>query len=343
MSEQEEKKLAKHKAKLLDPLVTTKNRCLSQFNFGKIDTFADLLHHAGLDSNDWLSVCSPEYLTHKVTRSEVARFFDKYIYEKSYEIDNNTTYSQPPFPEAEYEGYPSGGRIEIKNETKIEEENNSDNDDIKPDELLPLSPLIKCKLYPFQDRAAKKLVDNIILGKRGQLLRAEVGVGKTYIIGRVIRHLLDINFLQGKTFSPWPVAYITKATVVEQTKRVLHDAFGIDIVNEVCVINIEQLRSQFGSLMVKDETVVTNGKEHIIWRWRKNIHPCLFFLDECQVVKNTDSTQSKIIQAIANIDDKNIYSIFFSATPFLRVSEAKAFVVNCRLSTNGFGTKIAIS
>jgi len=126
---------------------------------------------------------------------------------------------------------------------------------------------------------------------------APVGSGKTFVIGAVIRRLLDMGWHNGKTMSPWPFVYVTKASIVEQTKRVLENFFGIDTATECEVINIEQLRASFGALMLKCTTRVVDGEEQTEWNWRPGMHPLIIFWDECQILKNTDSTQSQIAQA----------------------------------------------
>lgn len=188
-----------------------------------------------------------------------------------------------------------------------------------------------CKLFWFQKKYAKQTLDKIIVEKKnGVLLVAGAGNGKTFILGAVIRRLLDMNFHVGRTISPWPYFYITKASVVEQTKRVLENKFNINTVTECMVTNYDQLRATLGEIFLKEKTIVTNGEPHIIWEWRKHINPCVFIIDECHSAKNEDSTQATIINAIANIEDPNVVCIFSSATPFARVSESKYFVLNCR-------------
>ena len=151
--------------------------------------------------------------------------------------------------------------------------------------------------------------------------------------------VIEAKFTEGKTYSPWAYAYITKASIVEQTERVLAEQFSINTVTDVHVINIEQLRASFGELMVSCQTVVEQGEEHIKWTWKNFVHPCVVFLDECQTVKNEDSQQSQIMQAFNELKTET-YQIYFSATPFMRVAEAKCFAVSTRLPIKfGVGTQ----
>lgn len=167
--------------------------------------------------------------------------------------------------------------------------------------------------------------------KHGQLLIAATGYGKTFIAGAVLARLLEIKFHIGKTFTPWPYVYVTRASVVEQTKRVFSKQFGIDCENEVLVINIEQLRSSFGERFVREEVKIEFGEEHYIWKWRPNLFPVVIMWDESQALKNVSSQQSQIAQSYNDIISPHTYQIFISATPYTRVSEAKCFCVSTRM------------
>jgi hypothetical protein len=192
------------------------------------------------------------------------------------------------------------------------------------------SPKEKAFLFWFQKKACKQLWDALTVKQlRGILLVAATGVGKTFIAGALFRRLLDANFHVGKTLSPWPYIYVTKASIVEQTIRVFEEFFQIDTVNEVLVINIDQLRSKFGKLFVREEVTIVDGEEHIKWNWRKGVYPCFILWDECQVLMNEGSQQSKIAQSYNELD--NTYQIFMSASPFMRVAGAKCFVVASRI------------
>jgi len=309
-------KLTEHdkwRKKELDNILVTRNRCLSFHNFKQIRTRADLKKFAGVpaDKIDPVADC---FL---VSREDIVAFFRPY--EEAIEVEYKRR-SQPEAPQAD-----KSVNIHPKH---------IDEDELKPceeHEKLPPCALQKAFLFPFQERAARQLLDNILVGKkRGQLLRAAVGTGKTFIIGAVACRLEEAKFTQGKTYSPWAQVYITRASIVEQTERVLEKFFSINTVTGVHVINIEQLRASFGELMVRCETVVEQGEEHIVWKWRPSVHPCVMYIDECQAVKNEDSQQSRIMQAFNDLPGET-YQIFFSATPFLKVSQAKCFAVSTRI------------
>jgi hypothetical protein len=173
---------------------------------------------------------------------------------------------------------------------------------------------------------------NLEKSKRGQLLLAGVGMGKTWIFGGVLRRLRDIEFhKQVGCVSPWAYVVITKASIVEQTRRVLSQQFNLHHPKDVFVINIDQLRSKFGELFVEEKIKIENGEEHVEWIWRPMLYPCVIIWDECQQLKNVTSTQHKIASSFNDLD--NTFQIFSSATPFTRVCEAKVFAVSTRIKT----------
>lgn len=195
----------------------------------------------------------------------------------------------------------------------------------------------KAFLFWFQKKAVKELWDGIIRDKkRAQLLLASTGTGKTFMCGALLRRLIDINFSESRTYGHIPYLYVTRATIVEQTKRVFTQHFNIGIKDGVEVVNIEQLRSRAGQVWIKEEVYVEQGEEHVKYIWKNMIQPCVFILDECQSVKNEGTTQSDIVQAYADNPSSETYCVFVSATPFTKVIEAKSFVLNTHLDDKEF-------
>lgn len=171
---------------------------------------------------------------------------------------------------------------------------------------------------------------------RGFLLLSGTGTGKTFMVAGTVAYLKYIGFADDKTFGPIEYLYVTRASIVEQTKRVFAKSFKLRQEDGVEVLNIEQLRSRGGELWLTPETQVLNGEEVINWKWRRGLWPVVILLDECQSVKNDGTTQSQIIQNFADIKSNDTHMIFVSATPFTRVSEAKSFVINAGVEDNSF-------
>jgi len=208
----------------------------------------------------------------------------------------------------------------VTTETKHEDFNSSNDYGLHP------SPKEKASLFWFQKKAVKEMWDNIQAGKKGQLLLAGTGTGKTFMAAALVRRLVDADYHAGKSFGTVNYLYVTRATIVEQTKRVFQNLFDLGIKDGVEILNIEQLRSRAGAAWVNEEIKIVNGNEETIWKWRKMLNPVVVLWDECQALKNEGSTQHKIAAALNDLD--GVTQVFISATPFTRVAEAKCFCVS---------------
>lgn len=262
----------------------------------------------------------------------------------NYTHNANYTYSFQKGQEHGYEGYtyPSdSSKFNIRGdgllrEQSSREESSSPNSTKEEDSKWKnffTSPSQTASLRGKHQRdTAKEIYINFTsFNRRATLLEGGAGNGKTFVAAAVVRKLIDENFFKDCR-SPWPVLWITRASIVEQTSRVCRELFGLCPHTECIVINVEQLRAKFGEYMVDCSTIVKGGEEHIIWQWREKFHPMMFIIDECQFAKNDDSTQAKIISAISEINPiEMVRLLFMSATPFTRVLEAKYFAVNCHM------------
>ena len=181
---------------------------------------------------------------------------------------------------------------------------------------------------------AKLLFDNIHKRKyTGQQVIAQAGAGKTYVLGALIKNFIEHKLIPSNCYSPWPVLYVTKASVVAQTEGVLKNEFNLDTMGTVIVINIEQLRSKLVGTLIKEDIDIVNGEESEVYKWVKFYRPALVIWDESQGLARDISTQSKIALSLTEIDPHDpplypTYQIDASATPWSRVSEAKHFAVS---------------
>lgn len=300
----------------------------SLFSFGQVNNWQKALELCGYEKGEIGYIYGKEQLERKITFIELKALLSNYLYGK----ENPYVYSIGPISQPSL-----SDKTEPKNSNNSiiylpnSQSNNFEEKSSKEKETLLTSPNQIAKLRKFQSRAAKALLAGILTDKkRAQLLRANAGWGKTFIIGGVLRQLEDSHFIESHNcISPWPIVWITRASVVEQTRRVCEDKFGLDCVNRVIVINIEQLRAKFGEWMLECKTVVKYGEESIEWTWKPKYHPMIFIIDESHLAKNEYSTQTKIICALAKLDkESEVYIINVSATPFTRVCEAKYFAVN---------------
>lgn len=195
--------------------------------------------------------------------------------------------------------------------------------------LVP-SPNEKTFYYWFQKQAITQMLHGMTVdGHRGQLLLSSTGTGKTFMVAGLVRRLVDMKFADKHTFGATRYLYVTRATIVEQTKRVFHKYFNLSIRDGVEILNIEQLRSRAGAQWVKETMVIVDGKEQYVWEWKKHLNPVVILWDECQALKNEGSIQHQIAASFNSLDVPT-WQVFISATPFTRVSEAKCFACSTR-------------
>lgn len=211
--------------------------------------------------------------------------------------------------------------------------------DDQGDDAIPLPELLankKVQPFGFQVRKTRELLRNITINKhRANLLLSQTGSGKTFMLGAMMAALKRMKFFDDYA-GMYPMLYVTKASIVEQTTGVLQSCFGLDDL-DVMVTNIEQLRSTIGRVFIQEETVIVQGQEHIVFKWRPRSLPRLIIWDESQILKNIDSTQSRIAQALNDINTvthgpeaDRVVQVFSSATPFMRLVETKCFAVATR-------------
>lgn len=316
-----EQKLQKQK---LDALQKTSNVILMNFSFKKILVWGDVYRYTAVPATD----AQPH--------NKAVIIAELKAYLKQLETNLRATFAAPtpalPPPQHEIKTLadlqPQPATVTLSAdvkpaviETVTDEDLSSTNDyGLKP------SPNEKAFFYWFQKKAIVELFDAIVRdGKKCKLLLSGTGTGKTYMCGGLIRRLVDAKFHDGKTFGVTEYLYVTRASIVEQTKRVFQNTFGLGISNGVEVLNIEQLRSRAGAMWVNEKSRIVNGEEEFYWEWKKMVNPVVIIWDECQALKNSTSSQHKIAAALNDLPD--VVQVHVSATPFTRVCEAKCFAV----------------
>lgn len=168
------------------------------------------------------------------------------------------------------------------------------------------------------------------------MLTDQVGYGKTFEYLFFIQRLANAGLLNDIP-CPYPVVIVTKASVVEQTRRAVKD-FGLSKYIRL-VTNYDQLRSDFGEAFVKSEFQYLAGQEQLVHTWYPYMIPRWIILDECHSLKNELSLQSSIVQSLIDtISTKEFKDlgckcqiIFSSASPFTRLSETKYFLTASRV------------
>lgn len=198
------------------------------------------------------------------------------------------------------------------------------------------TPKQKCTATYFQEEAAREIYYKITaLGYTGIQLRANTGDGKTYCLGRIIRKILDdpSQWHKNKSFSPYKIVYITKASIVDQTKEDLAKEFGINFIeDDVLVTNYDQLRAALGKEFIIEKETVEDGVIVKKIMWNSLMTPAIVFFDENQAQKNEDSLQSKYSVALNDVPIQyRPIQVFSSASPFAKIASAKCFVLATRI------------
>jgi DNA replication protein DnaC len=344
------------------------NKLKSQYSFGNIKTWKDCYHVTGYDDAYIAANFTVEQCAKPIDRVELGVWCDKLtndlenkLKERKHETENKSivpapvantdtssvsSIAQPVLPEPtnRKETTVSNAHFQTSQAVSSLDESGFNNSN---DYGLSPSALEKGFLFWFQKRAAKEALDKVVDEKKPAILIiASTGTGKTFICAAIDRRLKDIKFENEKTWGHVNYLSITRSSVVEQTKRVNTKFFGIKHPNDTEVINIEQLRARAGQIWIMCKNVIVDGEEREVYEWKKLINPCVIYWDECQALKNDSSIQHKIAIKYSAIDTPTT-QIFLSATPFTRVSEAKAFAIATRkdISYLGFphGTRLSES
>lgn len=320
------------------------NKLSMQFGFGNIKTRRDLYIWSGQSAQYIDSTYNAEDQSRVVTADDLKQW------QKKLRDDLEASLKEPtPMTPSETHSQRVSGLSPTVEQPKasapLDEPVKGQDEPLGADEnygYVP-SPLEKCYLYYTQKQAVvaslKKIVEE---RKRSIMIIGTPGCGKTFVLGSIFRHLRDVKWEEGKTYGVSPYLYVTRSTVVQQSKEDLLN-FSLTHPNDVEVINIEQLRSRAGENWITERTVVQEGDPVTIYDWRPLLNPAIVAWDECQYFRNMDTVQGKIGLSYNKIVTPTT-QIYCSATPFGRISEAKAFCIstNHDISHLGFpqGTTI---
>ena len=199
-------------------------------------------------------------------------------------------------------------------------------------------PGITAFLYWFQKKAASEAVDKIVNKKYpGILLIAPTGTGKTFITGAIEAKLKALNFHEGRTFSPITSVYFGKKTIMEQSNRVFKNFFGLVPNGDIECLNIESVRSKRGEYWIKTKVQIIDGEEEESYEFKRHIQPSVIYVDESQGTKNKKAKQTQCISAYNDIPAESRCLVSISATPFMRVSDARVFAVSTNRSLEHLG------
>lgn len=223
-------------------------------------------------------------------------------------------------------------------ENKKIEEPIFDDTEIKDIKVPSRNPLQKVDLFNFQKSKTYTLFRDIVEEKYlAQYLIAGTGAGKTIMFGQVLRWLYDTKDFFKDCLGPYKTMVITKANAVDPTEEHLVKKFGLSPKKDgLLVLNYEMLRSSYGKRLLRKDTVYIKGEPQDEWHWHPGMNPKVIIIDEAHSVKNDNATQTLIVRALAKITWQSVYTIFVSATPWAKLSEAKTFCLLCKLDFNPY-------
>lgn len=313
-------------------------------NMGQIKTFRDLLINAGYNQSN-LAPYFPAELNRPVSFQDLQNWLSDRRIElttshwlrdnpppPSHDIEFDIRDEKPAVLDLQIiQNGENSPRLVRKLAPSIEDKYSEDNNYGFDRYAKAFEELPDTFLFWFQKKAVAQMLDNVLIHRyRSNLLLGQAGCGKTFMFGAFLFYLKKNRFAQEvlQSVSPWPYLVVTKATLVTKTKRDLERYFKLKCPRDVQVINIEQLRSEFGKLFVKERIEIIDGEEEISWQWEPGIYPAVVIWDECQVLKNSTSIQHKIGLSYSELP--NTVQVFSSATPFTRVCEAKCFCIATR-------------
>lgn len=310
-----------HRALIVRQLEKSKRSTLTDFQLGKITNWQDYINLSGMPIPAGISDDTTP-VSYKLIRDT----FDNYISTVASGSLNLAVAAQPTGTLntlTSVRAEPDIDSIPDRNPREPE-------DEFSKIDCLRNNPAVVYNKH--QERAAAGLVRNLMLRRyRGQGLSCRVGGGKTFILAAAIRELYERSWPPlMDSVAMYPLVFVTKASIVEQTERVLYKKFGLREGHQVDVTNIEQFRCKFGEHFVRKDIVLVDGVEQVVYKWNKFAAPALIIIDESQGVKNIDSEQSKIFQAYNDLEG-DYYTIHSSATLFTRVIESKVLAVATRL------------
>ncbi len=214
----------------------------------------------------------------------------------------------------------------------------------------------KCILFQGQMKCVQDVLDKLLnQGHQANLLQGITGSGKTFVLGTIIKYLMECGYIKeladvNNCLSFTKVMYITKASIVDQTKNDLRKFFGIDTTKPfghpgcfVHVTNIDQIRSEFGEQILMSQIKFVGGEPTEVITCRQFFMPVLMIFDECHILKNRDSKQARCHHAMNLFASHKpetqtlpkLVQIHASATPFQRVEDARYFTLAAAPEWNG--------
>lgn len=177
----------------------------------------------------------------------------------------------------------------------------------------PLTQCEKCgefKLYKFQDTSARFVESGLALQK-GTLVAHEMGLGKTVIALSVIKFHPELT----------PVLYVVKSKTKFQWMKEIMRWIGPSHLGQIIETSRDMIIPGFKSYIISYDLLKRLDKTKI-----EKLAVKLVIMDECQQIKNVDSTRTQQIRKIVN--NPEIKIIGLSGTPWKNRGEELFPILN---------------
>ena len=199
---------------------------------------------------------------------------------------------------------------------------------------------------PRQRKAISQCIDALFThpSTSAILLPMPTGSGKTIVCAALIKYIQDNNYF-GREAEDFSIIYCTPKAVEIKTLRTFARCGIKGLGTIVQVLPYSKLRTKELRAYFKDEPVTPpyGGTPYMVKKWRW-IPPMMVFLDECEAIKNRETSTYKYVSAWLHPTTK---WLFASATPFEKLADTYLYMIasqrkfgNELIDANNFSTAI---
>ncbi len=190
----------------------------------------------------------------------------------------------------------------------------------------------KVQLFPEQQYIIQPILDKILQPDGTAVLQdCRTGGGKTFVSAAICAELFKSSVFDSDEWleTPTLIRVYTPKAVRIQYYRVFCDCGLKEYIDDGRIV-IDNYAALYSSRSVELLREVYDSFNDITTvKWHGVARPYLTILDECHVLANPGTKQTKAIRALAN-DGKRTHFIHFSATPFVKVNDTETFVATVR-------------
>ena len=190
----------------------------------------------------------------------------------------------------------------------------------------------KVQLFPEQQYIVQPILDHILQPTGTAVLQdCRTGGGKTFVAAAICAELFNSGIFDKDEWLDTPAlirVYTPKAVRI-QYYRVFCDCGLKEYLDDgrIVIDNYAALYSSRSGELLRE--VYDSFNDTTTVQWHGIAKPFLAILDECHVLVNPATKQTKAIRALATGSPRTSF-IHFSATPFVKVNDTETFVTTVR-------------